>query len=289
MNPFELHGFGFLFFYLILGIAVLVGLRNWYRRSEAETGAPALKLNDPYLIAYLRGGDEEALRVTTISLADRGLLVFEGDKVKRKSKGIADAVQRPVERAVLAFFRNTADAVDVFKDRASTLACQEYRQLLIKHGLLAGPAHYAKRLGAAAAVVALLGGVAVYKVQLAFSQGRHNVGFLIALAVIFSIIAFAITRMRRTGAGDAAVADMQQLFKRLKDRASSLRAGGATNELAMLLGVFGVAAAPAAAFPFIEKLYPRPVSGDSSGSSCSSSSCGSSCGGGCGGGGCGGE
>ncbi len=285
MNPFALHGFAFLFFYIVLGVMTLIALRFWFKFSEpAKSDLP--KFNDPYLIAHLRGGDEEAIKIATISLADRGLLVFEGDKIKRKY-GDRDLAQREIEHAILKACARPVEGNDVLTDTGAKRACEGYKKSLVDAGLLAGPATYAQRLIGVGAAAVLLLGTATYKVQLALSQGRHNVGFLIALALIFTVILFAVWRVRRTGAGDAAVADMKQLFKRLKDRAGNLKSGGQTNELAMLLGVFGLSAVSASAFPFIEKLYPAPRS-DSSSSCGSSSSCSSSCGGGCGGGGCGG-
>ncbi len=285
MNPFALHGFSFLFFYVVLGVVTFAVLRLWFKASET-TRRDLPKFNDPYLLAYLRGGEEETLKIATISLTDRGLLVFEGDKLKRKY-GDKDLAQREIEQAVLKSFARPAEGGDVLKDAGAKRACDAYKRTLIEAGLLAGPATFAARLVGVGVAAAVLLGTAVYKIQLALSQGRHNVGFLVALAILFAIILVAVWRMRRTSAGDAAVADMKQLFKRLKDRASNLKSGGQTNELAMLLGVFGLSAVSASAFPFIEKLYPTPRS--DSGSSCSSSSsCGSSCGGGCGGGGCGG-
>jgi hypothetical protein len=94
------------------------------------------------------------------------------------------------------------------------------------------------------------------------------------------------------------IADLQNLYGGLKDRALFLRTGGATLEPLMLAAVFGVGALSSADFAFTHVLFPRAKAaaqststcGSSCGSSCSSSSCGSSCGGGCGGGcgGCGG-
>ena len=78
------------------------------------------------------------------------------------------------------------------------------------------------------------------------------------------------------------------LFKRLPERAASLKPGGESNEMAMLAAVFGLTALPAAAYPFVEKIYPKPQSDSSGSGGDSGSSCSSSCGGGCGGGGCGG-
>ena len=285
MNPFELHGFAFLFFYIVLGVVTLIALRFWFKFSEpAKSALP--KFNDPYLIAYLRGGEDEAIKVATISLADRGLLKMDGDKLKRKYSD-KDLAQREIEQAILKACARPAEGSDVLKDADAKRACDAYKKLLVDAGLLAGSATFSQRLVGVGAAALVLLGTAGYKIQLALSQGRHNIGFLIMLAILFTVILFAVWRVRRTGAGDAAVADMKQLFKRLKDRASNLKSGGQTNELAMLIGVFGLSAVSASAFPIIEKIYPAPKS--DGGSSCSSSSsCGSSCGGGCGGGGCGG-
>jgi uncharacterized protein (TIGR04222 family) len=196
--------------------------------------------------------------------------------------------QRDIEKAVLRFFGTPATGDAVFKDEGARRACAAYQRTLEQHGLLAGPATFVHRLPGALAALAVVVGAASYKVQLALLQGRHNLGFLIALAVIFALLLTGMWRRRRTGAGDEAVADLKQLFKRLRQRGASLQRGGGTNELAMLLGVFGLGAVSAHAFPVIEAIYPKPKV--ESGSSCGSSpSCGSSCGGGCGGGGCGGE
>jgi hypothetical protein len=106
------------------------------------------------------------------------------------------------------------------------------------------------------------------------------------------------------------IADLQNLYSGLKDRAGFFRPGGATIEPLMLAAVFGVGALSSADFAFTHVLFPRAKAAadaatwnsttscgsscnstfGSGGTSCSSSSCGSSCGGGCGGGcgGCGG-
>src|SRR6185436_11482472 len=101
------------------------------------------------------------------------------------------------------------------------------------------------------------------------------------LTLIFAIVAARSGRPFRTARGDALLADLRTLFRRLKDRAGSLRAGGATADAALLAAVFGLSALPASGFAYAKRLYPRAAT--SSGSSCSSTSCGSSCGGGGGG------
>lgn len=289
MNPFMLTGFSFLAFYLIVGILVAWGLRRWIRNSESSDAAPMQNLTDPYLIAYLRAGENEAMRVATVALLDRGLLVADGEKVKTKSNASVELVKRPIEKAILRKFLSAGEAHELFKDPGAVAACETYRAALRKDGLIADSATYGKRALPVLAAIGLLGAITWTKVSIAFSQGRHNVGFLIVLTIIFAIVMIVIWKKRLTGRGDAMVSDLKDLFSRLKGRAKTMRAGGQTNEAAMLAAVFGLSALPAANFPFMEKLYPaRSSDGSGCGSSSSSCSSGSSCSGGCGGGGCGG-
>ena len=82
MNPFDLRGPEFLLFYFIFSAAVLFILFYLRQRDESpDAGKPPL--DDPYLVACLRGGEIEALRVATLSLIDRGFLTL-------KSSGTSD-------------------------------------------------------------------------------------------------------------------------------------------------------------------------------------------------------
>lgn len=288
LNPFTLHGVQFLLFYLALMAVTFIVLRRVVRAAEIDPPLPAPRLDDPYLIAYLRGDAEEALRVTTVSLVDRGLLEMEGDQVALRRRRAADLVKRDIEKAVAQAYATPGDGSRVLRDAGALRACSAYRQQLETHGLLAGPAARERRLQPVAVAAAVLFAVAGVRIVDALWHGRHNLGFLAALAAISALLLWRLWRRRLTFAGDAALADLKTLFKRLKSRASALKAGGESNEMAMLIAVFGLAALPATAFPFVEKLYPQPRSESSGSSDSSGSSCGSSCGGGCGGGGCGG-
>ena len=94
MNPFDLGGINFLVFYLVVGIAVVWGVFIWIDKSETSDGPPAQNMTDPYLIAYLRSGENEALRVATVALLDRGLLIARGEKLQAKSGNTVGVVQR---------------------------------------------------------------------------------------------------------------------------------------------------------------------------------------------------
>ena len=294
MNPFELTGFSFLGFYVLLGMAVILGLRTWIRHLETADSPPTQNMTDPYLIAHLRAGENEALRVATVALLDRGLLVADGEKLLTKNSKAFGVVQRPIEKSILQHYNSPGEGHEIFKDSGAKRACDGYEKVLKDQRMIADGSTYTKRFLPVAVALAVLVAVTWTKISIAFSVGRHNVGFLVILTILFSIIAFVFWFRRRTARGDAMLTDLRSLFARLKGRAKSLRAGGQTNEAALLAAVFGLSALPAASFPFMEKLYPAKSrdgsscgssSSDSSSSSCSS---GSSCGGGCGGGGCGG-
>lgn len=72
-NPLDLAGRQFLTFYAFTA-AVTLGLL-YVARSAGDGGdPPRIDTSDPYLIACLRGGKNEALRVATVALIDRGVL-----------------------------------------------------------------------------------------------------------------------------------------------------------------------------------------------------------------------
>jgi len=272
MNPFALHGFDFLFFYLVVGIAMLWGLRAWLRRMEGDDRRGRPNMTDPYLIAHLRAGGNESLRVATVALIDRGLLVAKDDILSTRNDGVVDLALRPVEKAILKRYLNEGKAHEIFKDAGAMVACNSYEKTLVDTGLIADGRTYARRFLPVLAAICLLGAIAVIKVNMALSDGRHNIGFTILLAIVFGFIALSIGRQRQTGRGVALLADLRSLFARLKGRAGSLRNGGQTNEAALLAAVFGLSALPAIAFPFAKKLYPQRASdGSGCGSSCSSS------------------
>jgi uncharacterized protein (TIGR04222 family) len=287
INPLDLAGPQFLLFYLIAGIAVLLALRGV--RLAAEGGpAPRIETSDPYLIAYLRGGKNEALRVAVVSLIDRGLLETRANDALRARDGAERIPGPPIERMVLRDFRFERPATQIFTESDAEGACDGYRDQLTRLGLLPDGAARAARRWRMSAAIAVLVGLAGAKIWVALGRGKSNVGFLVILTLIFVIVAARSAQPVRTARGDALLADLRTLFRRLKDRAGSLRPGGATADAVLLAAVFGLGTLPSSGFAYAKRLYPRAAG--SSGSSCgSSSACGSSCGGGGGGGGgCGG-
>src|SRR5580700_9216963 len=88
MWPFHLPGPQFLVFYATFGGLVI--LAEFLLRHMAENeDTPKVNLSDPYLIAFLRGGKNETLRVATMSLIDRKLLSPLGAKIEAPQSSYA--------------------------------------------------------------------------------------------------------------------------------------------------------------------------------------------------------
>lgn len=267
MNPFDLPGPQFLLFYTVFSGIVLGALVFWRRHAELSASPARIDLSDPYLIAYLRGGKTEVLRVAKHSTSDHASRMLETDGLNK--------------------------------------ACESYDKTLRRAQLLPDAYVTRARFVRLAYAIVLLGGVAVIKIFLALSAGRTNVGFLIILTVVAITVASVISFPRLTESGKAMIEDVKSLYSGLRGGAVSLNAGGPAVEPMMMAAVFGVGALSTYGMDqqFADSRKkkadgscssdPGCGSDSSSSSSCSggSSSCssGSSCGGGSGcGGGCGG-
>jgi uncharacterized protein (TIGR04222 family) len=290
-NPLDLAGPEFLLFYTLFALVTL-GLL-YVARAAGESGpAPRIDTGDAYLIAYLRGGRHAALRVATIALIDRGLLV--ADVVTRTvvAPGQRTGPQHPIEQALVRHFEQSRLATTVFGNDELTAACAEYERRLTALGLIPDEARRSVRRRLLGAALLGLVGLPVAKIVVAFARGRSNVLFLVVLTAVAAVAAAGVATPRLTSRGRALLADLRRLFARLRSRAPSLHPGGASADVALLVAVFGLAALPRSAFAYARALYPKA---GSSGSSGGWSSCGSSCGsssscggGGSGCGGCGG-
>lgn len=296
MAPFTLAGPAFLAFYAVFAIGVLVAYGTWLRRFGATAGGGVMidaLTADPYRIACLRAGPDEAVKLAVVNLIDRGLLAdAQGDGWRATNKGDPGLQRRSLDRVVLGQCQAAPLSTrDMLADRTVRQAAAEIEADLQAKGLLVNPAQHGLRSAVRWAVVALLAGVAGLRILQAFSRGHSNVEFLAMLALVACFVALSLPRSRLSPAGRRALASVTSLMGRLKSRADRLRPGGATNEVALFAAVFGLYALPAAAFPFIEQAFPAPRSesgGGGDGGSSSSDGGSSSCGGGGGCGGCGG-
>jgi len=312
VNPFDLPGPQFLLFYIIFAGLVILGLVFWRRRAESSASTPRIDLSDPYLIAYLRGGEKEVLRVATVTLIDRGLLVRSGRQIQRAENASPASVRLPVEQALLKKYARAGEVSWMFEDEGLSKACEPYGATLRRARLLPDDSVNTARLTRLVIATFLLTAVGFTKVVIAIDAGRSNVGFLIFLTIAALVTVAAISFPRLTESGREMIQSVQSLYSGLRSRTSPApagvagNAGGAGVEPMMLAAVFGVGALAGSGFAYAQGLFPGMnkrrgscasdgdcgsscSSGDSgsSSSSCSSgSSCGSGCGGGCGG--CGG-
>jgi len=291
MNPFGLNGPAFLLFYLVLAVAVIAA-RILLRRTVEGGPTPRVKLTDPYLIAHLRGGRNEALRVAAVSLIDRQLLNVSGAKLTPAAS--SSLVRRPIEKAMMTFCASGPEASTMFTSPRLLAETDVYQRELEGHGLLPSVGDKIARFALTIGSVALLAFVAGIRIVQALSRGHSNLFFLCLMVVAACGVAAALHGGRRTLRGEAFLGDLKILFESLRQRRVHLKAGGATSELALFAAVWGISSLPERAFPHGSTLFPKATSTSSStsgscGSACGSS-CGSSCGGGCGGGcgGCGG-
>lgn len=292
MNPFDFYGPQFLLFYALLSILLHVLVRIYVSQQEKQYPIPKLQMSDPYQIAYLRGGENETIRIATISLIDRGLLEITNPTSKKPTlrtanAGNVDIVHRNIEKAILRLFQSTQEAHKAFDDTFCKASCSEYEKQLGQQQLVRTSEVTQKRLMPVMLVGIILGGIAIVKIMIALERGRHNILFLVILSIVSIFYLAPVVRRHRTGLGDIVLKDIKELFKPLYNRRKTLRAGGQTNEAALLAAVFGISTLPFA-FSYAKAIFPK-AKDSGCGTSCGTSSCGggSGCGGGGGCGGCG--
>src|SRR5271170_8113579 len=149
MNPFELYGPDFLYFYALLGGAAILAL--WLLRRGSDGDAPALGgaaglTADAYMIAYLRGGEAELVRVTALSLFDRGFLSAPalaqnvapdpGTLFAAAKKEGWELLRRPMEKEVHNAARAPIDTQSLLEKLHQTEAFTYYQTALEHLGLL---------------------------------------------------------------------------------------------------------------------------------------------------------
>lgn len=283
MNPLAFYGPQFLLFYGLFGVLVIAALRLLRRGGETGMAIPS-GLTDPYLIAFLRGGRREAVNVAVLSLIDTGLLRLEDERLAASGPEAAARARRPLEKAILERFQTPGREGAIVGDPGVAAALSQYESSLRNMGAFPGPATIRTRVFLYLAALALLLGLALAKIVVALSRGRHNIAFLALLAFGFVVWAAVVAFPRRTGRGDALLADVRTLFHPLRQRVGQLKHGVEANEFAFLVAAFG---APLLASGPVYSAYNAFRKRESRRSSSSSSGC-AACGSGCGGGGCGG-
>lgn len=287
----NISGPQFLLFYAVLALLANFWLRRHYRSREAgEQRIPRLEFSeDPYRIACLRAGEDEAIRLAAFSLIDRGLLLLN-ETARTLHTGRADAnelARRPLEKSILAAAGNSmAVSLDeLLANSQVRSAADDYRLDLAGRGLVADSEIFSARFPALTLALFVTLGVALARIAQALAHGRSNIFFLIILTGICAIALWAAYRRRITGLGAATLAKFETLFASLKRQSGRIISGGQNNEAALLAAVFGLSALPSDHFPYVKRLFPKTKSSGDGGGDSGGDGGGDSggCGGGCGG------
>jgi uncharacterized protein (TIGR04222 family) len=286
MNPFDLTGPAFLGFYAVLIVVALV--LQWGLRRLLESGPPPpLPLDDPYAIAWLRGGAPEAVRVAALSLVDRGFLdivtVDNAPRLARREGTVWQAPRNPLERALFDIAANPATFQSLNSDGAVKTACEAYRAALRERRLVPDDNATMGRMLTTITIGTALVGAGFAKIEVAVARGHSNIAFLVMLMVLAVILLIIGASRRRTPIGDRALADLRQLFVGLKGRSTTLIPGAMTADAMLLAAVFGMAALPGTLHAPLQTYFRQSASGGGGdgGGDGGSSGCGG--GGGCGG------
>lgn len=285
MNPITWSGPEFLLFYFVVGVITLWLLRKFLMQKNENLLINASDLaKDAYKVAYLNGGKSAAVAVATVSLHDRGLLTLDDEILKTTREEFIHSAQRPLEKALLRYYLVPNKVNLLLNYSFVNAACDIYKQELQAEGLLVNSSYRLQRAIPCLVATIFLVGVSYLKISYAHAHGHYNTNFLLILTIIFLLTIVVFFLKRLTADGYQLLSNLRSLFVLLKNRASSLQAGGETNEVALVAAVYGLTALSVSQFPLIRQFYPAG-SGDSGSSSSgdSGSSCGSSCGGGCGG------
>ena len=294
VNPFDWSGPWFLLAYLIFGVLVYYLARELLIRQELRNPHAQLSLaDDPYRIAFLRGGALEAVKIAAIVLVDRGLLRADGALLETASADSLRFASHDIERDVLRLYLGRQGHSKELAAQAEMLpSCRAYHETLTQQELLVGPPLMRRRARITWAAHWLLVTVAAVKAVIAISRQHYNLLFLALLLAIFLLMLRGLRTQAISWSAQRLLTDLRMLFGRLNQRASRLQAGSSSADMALLAAIFGLGALPLSVYAYVAELYPVPRQGtgsDSSSGSAGDSSSGGGDGGGDGGGsGCGG-
>ena len=268
MNPFDLRGPEFLVFYLLFSIIVILVLHMVRSQRESNPGSDMPRLADPYKVAYLRRGKNEAIRVAEFSLFDRGYLKFDETNIVKVDKPEAKFLKDPLEIAILGHYELPHPPSTIFQTGKFESLFEIYQRELEGLGLLPGYEGQDKRNFESGVVLTILASLVLIKVVMAVTGGHPRVLYLFVLFAASMLAVYLMNQKRLTTKGQQYLTGLAQLISRYSSD---------TNELAWAAAVFGLSVIPISVFPQRQKVFGKAAAngGTSNCSSCCSS-CGSS-------------
>ncbi len=291
----------FLLVYAVV-IAVTIAFCRVMCRWSDDSGAlpPPVEPDAPdaYEVAYLRGGEPAVARTVIFNLIHRGYVKHIEEKsgwisTKAKLAQCDDHPGRhhlaPIEESLFDALIIPREGKDLFGTAISNQVkhhCAAYAERMTEERLVSAGQPQATLMWMlfGVAVILGLGGI---KLAIALSRGRHNVGFLIAMGLISTVVLIVLCRAPRlTKRGREYLERVQEAFSLQRARATFDTSPQVDATLPLLVGLFGVGVLSGTSHGYFNDIFKKSSSGGWS-SGCGAG-CGSGCGGGCGGGGCGG-
>jgi uncharacterized protein (TIGR04222 family) len=248
----------FLAFYMALSTAVLLGFEAWWLVYANKHGAPDELPADPYLIAYLRGGRPEAVRVALLALFQERAVAVDGT--------ILAGVERdprfrrvPIESELLASLGRPRPFRGLIDNGDGGGACAAFQARLEADGYVRAERAMAKGRAVHKALVWALIAVAAVRLAVDLSDGRpSNVELLVGLAMVVYTVGARRHLSLMTSRGRRALAAVRGSLGGAHDRVVSLGRGALADELLVVAGAFGLGVLPARDFAFVTALGIRP-------------------------------
>ena len=308
----NLRGPEFLVLYSIYCAVVATLAIVWSRRCDplpygAQLPSEPRAGGDPYELAWLRAGTGGILQTALVSLSQRQFVQVVGSQAQPTT--LVPQSLRPPEQIVYTALRGSRSIPLLLADGAVRGQIDgvagQYETHFVRAGIATSPEERRRAYLALGVGVAFVLGLGLFKLLAAISTGHYNVGFLLLLAAVTTVVLVLACRPQRLNARGRAY------LKQLTSTYTAWRMAPATADanvdlLPLYVGLLGTSVLAGTEYDNLNRQL-SPVTASSSGSSgCSTSSCGSgsstsssdsggsSCSGGgggcggCGGGGCGG-
>jgi len=286
----NMKGVDFLLLYAaIIAVGSILGWK-FIRSSDTTRGETPLPLPsnpDPYEMSYLRGGIQEVMQMTVFKMIQAHSLESSGKsrKIVRAAGAVDLSSMSVMERAVYDELAGPQTMRSLSKLLALRFReyCYPLEQRLSNEGLLTTKVQKDRARLVRIALLLLIFLPGGYKFVVAVSSGHTNVGFLVFMAVIATMVVFMISGTPRLNKrGSDYLKGIQGKYMDAKNAAAA-DPGIERADLALLVGIFGLSVlrgTPYAQYLGVLTIPDSSISG-------SDTSSGGGCGGG-GGGGCGG-
>lgn len=309
LNPLNFKGPVFLLFYAILAVAVWMFLKLFVTRKIdkdfSEAYPPTGETDDPYELAYLRGGVTEVIKLAAYRIIKMRIFTsrISGDKkILRldKKKNHPDFMYCEPENIILKKCTSNVNYLeDIIRNEYVKnnidLHCKIIHNKLRDKNLQWDEESISKLTVWKIGVILFLISVALSKTLYAIGNGHQNVTFLVLLTIIFSALIYKHIEPPITSKAG------QELLDRMKIKyhTDSLRIKNIPDDLELLLvSLFGLTILEGTPLEFMDEFTSAHLNGwfnwdisqwdYSVGTGYGSSSSGGCSGGSCGGGGCGG-